>query len=61
MISLFQFQIPLCVVVGWIVGCPMDLNFQLFETISLFMSVTIVAFMLHVSQLNQFNYYDNLK
>ncbi|XP_054818322.1 vacuolar cation/proton exchanger 3-like isoform X6 [Prosopis cineraria] len=39
--------IPFCVVTGWIVGRPMDLNFQLFETTSLFIAVVIVAFMLH--------------
>ncbi|KAK1362370.1 Vacuolar cation/proton exchanger [Heracleum sosnowskyi] len=41
-----MFGIPFCVVVGWILGYPVDLNFQLFETATLFMSVIVVAFML---------------
>jgi len=39
-------QIPFSVLIGWIPGQPMDLNFQLFETAMLFMTVLIVAFML---------------
>ncbi|TQD71606.1 hypothetical protein C1H46_042876 [Malus baccata] len=35
-----MFVIPFCVVVGWIMGQPMDLNFQLFETTTLFISVS---------------------
>ncbi|XP_050160316.1 vacuolar cation/proton exchanger 2-like [Malus sylvestris] len=35
-----MFVIPFCVVVGWIMGQPMDLNFQLFETATLFISHT---------------------
>ncbi|XP_054818319.1 vacuolar cation/proton exchanger 3-like isoform X3 [Prosopis cineraria] len=46
-IQISLFVIPFCVVTGWIVGRPMDLNFQLFETTSLFIAVVIVAFMLH--------------
>nr|XP_043617121.1 vacuolar cation/proton exchanger 3-like isoform X2 [Erigeron canadensis] len=34
-----MFVIPFCVVVGWIMGQPMDLNFQLFETATLFITV----------------------
>ena len=41
-------QIPFCVIVGWIMGAPMDLNFQLFETATLFITVLVVAFMLQV-------------
>ena len=41
-------QIPFCVVVGWFMGKPMDLNFQLFETATLFITVLVVAFMLQV-------------
>lgn len=41
-----MFVIPFCVVVGWIMGKPMDLNFQLFETATLFITVLVVAFML---------------
>ncbi|KAE9453337.1 hypothetical protein C3L33_14761, partial [Rhododendron williamsianum] len=40
--------IPFCVVVGWFMGKPMDLNFQLFETATLFITVLVVAFMLQV-------------
>lgn len=42
-------QIPFCVVVGWFMGQPMDLNFKLFETATLFITVLVVAFMLQVS------------
>ena len=49
----FVMQIPFCVVVGWILGYPVDLNFQLFETATLFMSVIVVAFMLQVSLLSK--------
>ncbi|PRQ51973.1 putative sodium/calcium exchanger membrane region [Rosa chinensis] len=41
-----MFTIPFCVIVGWIIGNPMDLNFQLFETVILVMAVLVVAFML---------------
>ncbi|KAM4092023.1 hypothetical protein ACB094_06G004900 [Castanea mollissima] len=40
------FVIPFSVVLGWIMGQLMDLNFQLFETATLFISVLVVAFML---------------
>ncbi|KAK9995895.1 hypothetical protein SO802_020581 [Lithocarpus litseifolius] len=38
--------LPISVLFGWILGQPMDLNFQLFETAMLFMTVLVVAFML---------------
>ncbi|XP_072952862.1 vacuolar cation/proton exchanger 3-like [Typha angustifolia] len=41
-----MFVIPFSVVVGWIMGRGMDLNFQLFETATLFITVLVVAFML---------------
>jgi hypothetical protein len=41
-------QIPFCVVIGWMMGEEMDLNFQLFETATLFITVLVVAFMLQV-------------
>ncbi|XP_028753052.1 vacuolar cation/proton exchanger 3-like [Neltuma alba] len=53
-IQISMFVIPFCVVVGWIIGCPMDLNFQPFETASLFVVVVIVAFMLHNGTSNYF-------
>ncbi|XP_065635480.1 vacuolar cation/proton exchanger 3 isoform X3 [Quercus suber] len=40
-----MFGIPFCVVAGWVMGRPMDLNFQLFETATLFITVLVVAFM----------------
>ncbi|KAG9141037.1 hypothetical protein Leryth_012614 [Lithospermum erythrorhizon] len=49
-----MFVIPFCVVVGWIMGKPMDLNFQLFETASLFITVLVVAFMLQEGTSNYF-------
>ncbi|MCO5608406.1 hypothetical protein L7F22_062616 [Adiantum nelumboides] len=49
-----MFVIPFCVVVGWIAGKPMDLNFQLFETATLFTTVIVVAFMLQEGKANYF-------
>ncbi|CAL9091578.1 unnamed protein product, partial [Musa textilis] len=49
-----MFGIPFCVVVGWIMGQPMDLNFQLFETATLFITVLVVAFMLQEGTSNYF-------
>ncbi|KAA8526658.1 hypothetical protein F0562_008139 [Nyssa sinensis] len=49
-----MFGIPFCVVVGWIWGHPMDLNFQIFETATLFMTVLVVAFMLQEGTSNYF-------
>ncbi|PWA76470.1 cation exchanger 6 [Artemisia annua] len=46
--------IPFCVVVGWIIGVPLDLNFQLFETATLIMTVLVVAFMLQEGTSNYF-------
>ncbi|XP_072990244.1 vacuolar cation/proton exchanger 5-like, partial [Typha latifolia] len=41
-----MFAIPFCVIIGWMMGQPMDLNFQLFETATLFITVLVVAVML---------------
>ncbi|XP_031385386.1 vacuolar cation/proton exchanger 3-like isoform X2 [Punica granatum] len=49
-----MFVIPFCVVVGWLMGKPMDLNFQLFETATLFVAVLVVAFMLQEGTSNYF-------
>ncbi|RZB42898.1 Vacuolar cation/proton exchanger 2 [Glycine soja] len=49
-----MFVIPFCVVIGWITGHPMDLNFQLFETAVLFLTVIVVAFMLQEGTANYF-------
>ncbi|XP_068636901.1 vacuolar cation/proton exchanger 5-like [Aristolochia californica] len=49
-----MFGIPFCVVVGWIMGQPMDLNFQLFETATLFITVLAVAFLLQEGTSNYF-------
>ncbi|XVE78256.1 hypothetical protein DITRI_Ditri13aG0129800 [Diplodiscus trichospermus] len=43
-----MFGIPFCVIIAWTMGRPMDLNFQLFETATLFLTVIVVAFMLQV-------------
>jgi Ca2+:H+ antiporter len=43
-----MFVIPFCVIIGWPMGTQMDLNFQLFETGTLFITVLVVAFMLQV-------------
>ncbi|KAH6785400.1 hypothetical protein C2S51_037855 [Perilla frutescens var. frutescens] len=49
-----MFLIPFTVVVGWIMGLPMDLNFKLFETATLMMTVLVVAFMLQEGTSNYF-------
>ena len=49
-----MFVIPFRVVVGWIMGKSMDLNFQLFETATLFIIVIVVAFMLQEGTSNYF-------
>ncbi|CAK9144711.1 unnamed protein product [Ilex paraguariensis] len=49
-----MFVIPFCVVVGWLMGTRMDLNFQLFETATLFITVLVVAFMLQEGTSNYF-------
>jgi Ca2+:H+ antiporter len=42
------------VVIGWMMGEEMDLNFQLFETATLFITVLVVAFMLQEGTSNYF-------
>ncbi|ONL98742.1 vacuolar cation/proton exchanger 2 isoform X1 [Zea mays] len=49
-----MFVIPFCVVIGWMMGREMDLNFQLFETATLFITVLVVAFMLQEGTSNYF-------
>ncbi|KAL3638329.1 Vacuolar cation/proton exchanger 5 [Castilleja foliolosa] len=49
-----MFLIPFTVVVGWVMDRPMDLNFQLFETAILLMTVLVVAFMLQDGTSNYF-------
>ncbi|KAI3708202.1 hypothetical protein L2E82_37348 [Cichorium intybus] len=48
-----MFVMPFCVVVGWMIGSPMDLNFQLFETAILFMTVLVVAFVLQFGDIKE--------
>ncbi|KAH7545460.1 hypothetical protein FEM48_Zijuj01G0096200 [Ziziphus jujuba var. spinosa] len=47
-------KIPFTVVIGWIMGRQMDLNFQLFETATLFITVLVVAFLLQEGTSNYF-------
>lgn len=49
-----MFVIPFSVVVGWLMKQQMDLNFQLFETATLFITVLVVAFMLQDGTANYF-------
>ncbi|XP_059644883.1 vacuolar cation/proton exchanger 2-like [Cornus florida] len=51
---ILMFVIPFCVVVGWITGEALDLNFHLFETATLFITVLVVAFMLQEGTSNYF-------
>jgi Ca2+:H+ antiporter len=49
-----MFVIPFCVVIGWPMETHMDLNFELFETATLFITVLVVAFMLQEGTANYF-------
>ncbi|CAL4971504.1 unnamed protein product [Urochloa decumbens] len=49
-----MFVIPFSVVTGWMMGQPMDLNFHLFETASLLITVLVVAFLLQDGTSNCF-------
>ncbi|XP_054818143.1 vacuolar cation/proton exchanger 5 isoform X2 [Prosopis cineraria] len=49
-----MFVIPLCVIIGWIMGHPLDLNFQLFETATLFLTVIVVVLLLQEGTSNYF-------
>ncbi|KAG5069174.1 hypothetical protein JHK85_001551 [Glycine max] len=40
--------VPLCVIVAWIMGIKMDLNFNFLETRSLALAIIITTFILHV-------------
>ncbi|XWS52996.1 hypothetical protein CRYUN_Cryun11dG0120000 [Craigia yunnanensis] len=43
-----MFAVPLCVIVGWIMGIQMDLDFSLLETGCLALTILVVAFTLQV-------------
>ena len=45
------FVVPLTVIVAWILGINMDLNFNLLETGSLALSIIITAFTLQVTKI----------
>ncbi|XP_024375437.1 vacuolar cation/proton exchanger 3 isoform X2 [Physcomitrium patens] len=49
-----MFVIPFCVVIGWPMRTHMDLNFELFETATLFITVLVVALMLQEGTANYF-------
>ncbi|KAG7600654.1 Sodium/calcium exchanger membrane region [Arabidopsis suecica] len=53
-IQISMFAVPFCVVIGWMMGAQMDLNFQLFETAALFITVIVVAFFLQEGTSNYF-------
>merc|ERR1712137_389114 len=42
-VQISVFAIPLCVVMGWIMGSPFSLDFHIFESASLLLTVTIVS------------------
>lgn len=35
--------LPLCVIIGWIIGCPLDVSFSIFEASSMLFAVVLVA------------------
>jgi len=43
-------QVPLSVIVAWILGIKMDLNFNILETSSLALAIIITAFTLQVKR-----------
>lgn len=45
-------QVPLSVIVAWIMGIKMDLDFNLLETACLALSILVTAFTLQVIWLN---------
>ncbi|KAM5560420.1 hypothetical protein ABKV19_021531 [Rosa sericea] len=47
-----MFVVPFCVIVAWIMGINMDLNFSLLETGSLALSILATAFTLQVLKIN---------
>ncbi|KAG6545499.1 hypothetical protein Mapa_013101 [Marchantia paleacea] len=49
-----MFVIPFCVVVGWAMGKDMDLDFEIFETATLFITVLVVAFLVQDGRANYF-------
>ncbi|KAL1189472.1 Vacuolar cation/proton exchanger 5 [Cardamine amara subsp. amara] len=53
-IQISMFAVPFCVVIGWMMDAQMDLNFQLFETATLFITVIVVAFFLQEGTSNYF-------
>ncbi|XP_018440121.1 vacuolar cation/proton exchanger 2 isoform X2 [Raphanus sativus] len=53
-IQISMFAVPFCVVIGWVMGEQMDLNFQLFETAMLFITVIVVAFFIQEGTSNYF-------
>lgn len=42
--------VPFCVVLSWMMGQPLDLNFNEFEALVLFISVLLAAVVVQVSQ-----------
>uniref|UniRef100_A0A7N2LV21 Sodium/calcium exchanger membrane region domain-containing protein n=1 Tax=Quercus lobata TaxID=97700 RepID=A0A7N2LV21_QUELO len=51
---ILMFVLPLCVLLGWIMGKPMDMNFEPFEIAVLFITVVMGAFMMQDGTLNYF-------
>lgn len=49
-----MFAIPFCVVVGWATGVDVDLNFHIFETATLLITVLVVAVLLQEGKANYF-------
>lgn len=49
---IYQIQVPLSVIVAWIMGIQMDLDFSLLETGSLAFSIIVTAFALQVLNLS---------
>lgn len=46
---LLKFQVPLCVIVAWVMGMNMDLDFSILETASLALSIMASSSILQVT------------
>lgn len=49
-VQICLFVVPLCVMLGWMVGADLDLNFHAFETATLFFTVLVVAMVVQDGQ-----------
>ena len=51
-VSVVLRQLPLCVVIGWMMGRPLSLDFHLFETATIFITVIVVSVLIQKGKSN---------